>query len=108
MGARRTERGDAMAAEVKAGASFREVAAKYGVSDGSVLKTCAIRGVKSKHPVGGSMVVARHRIDTLQAELSARPTQDAYEAACKALRHWRDEAARLAKLAGVEPRQMEH
>ena len=37
-----------------------------------------------------------------------RPTQDAYNAACRALHHWRDEAARLAKLAGVEPRQMEH
>ncbi len=35
------------------------------------------------------------------------PTHDAYDAACKALRHWRDEAARLGALAGEEPRQME-
>lgn len=34
------------------------------------------------------------------------PTQDAYDAACKALDHWRAEASRLGKLAGVEPRQM--
>jgi hypothetical protein len=34
------------------------------------------------------------------------PTQDAYDAACAALHHWRSEARRLAKLAGVEPRQM--
>lgn len=46
------------------------------------------------------------RIDELERELASRPTQDAYEAACKALHHWREEAARLAKLAGVEPRQM--
>ena len=35
------------------------------------------------------------------------PTQDAYDAACKALHHWRAEAARLALLAGIEPRQMD-
>ena len=34
------------------------------------------------------------------------PTPDAYEAACKALAHWRKEARRLGKLAGVAPREM--
>ena len=48
------------------------------------------------------------RITDLERDLAARPTDWAYEAACKALWHWRDEAARLAKLAGVEPRQMEY
>lgn len=36
----------------------------------------------------------------------AYPTPWAYEAACKALRHWREEAQRLGKLAGQKPRQM--
>jgi hypothetical protein len=35
-------------------------------------------------------------------------TQDAYDAACKALAHWRKEARRLAKIAGVKPREMKH
>ena len=34
------------------------------------------------------------------------PTQEAYDAACKALHHWREEAARLGKIAGVTPREM--
>ena len=34
------------------------------------------------------------------------PTQDAYAAACKALAHWRKEAKRLGRLAGVRPREM--
>ena len=34
------------------------------------------------------------------------PTHDAYEAACKALAHWRKEAQRLGRLAGVTPREM--
>jgi len=36
----------------------------------------------------------------------AHPTQDAYDAACKALAHWRKEAKRLGRLAGVTPREM--
>lgn len=36
------------------------------------------------------------------------PTQDAYDAACKALAHWRKEAARLGKIAGETPREMKH
>ena len=36
----------------------------------------------------------------------AGPTRDAYDAACKALHHWRAEAERLAKLAKQKPRQM--
>lgn len=35
------------------------------------------------------------------------PTQDAYDAACKALHHWRAEAERLGNVAGEKPRQME-
>lgn len=45
-------------------------------------------------------------VEKLEAELAARPTQWAYEAACKALVHWRTEAKRLGKLAGVTPREM--
>ena len=36
------------------------------------------------------------------------PTQDAYDATCKALAHWRKEAKRLGKIAGVTPREMKH
>lgn len=36
------------------------------------------------------------------------PTPDAYDAACRALHHWRAEAKRLADLLGVKPRQMDH
>lgn len=41
------------------------------------------------------------RIAELEAELASRPTTWAYDAACKALHHWREEAARLGKIAGV-------
>ncbi len=34
------------------------------------------------------------------------PTQDAYDAACKALAHWRKEARRLGRIAKVKPREM--
>lgn len=34
------------------------------------------------------------------------PTADAYEAACRALAHWRKEAKRLGRLAGTKPREM--
>lgn len=34
------------------------------------------------------------------------PTPEAYAAACMALTHWRAEARRLAKSAGVKPREM--
>jgi hypothetical protein len=34
------------------------------------------------------------------------PTRDAYEAACKALTHWRAEAQRLGGIAGEKPREM--
>lgn len=44
--------------------------------------------------------------DRLAKELAARPTTEAYEAACKALAHWRKEAKRLGKIAGVTPREM--
>lgn len=50
----------------------------------------------------------RDRIEGLEAELQARPTQFAYDAATKALWHWRNEAARLGKKAAEEPRQMVH
>lgn len=43
------------------------------------------------------------RIETLERELAARPTEWAYARACKVLEHWRAEAARLGALAGVEP-----
>lgn len=40
-------------------------------------------------------------------ELEARaPTEWAYAQACQALAHWRKEARRLGKIAGVEPRDM--
>ena len=43
------------------------------------------------------------RADIVEAHT---PTQEAYDAACKALHHWREEAARLGKIAGVTPREM--
>ncbi len=47
------------------------------------------------------------RLAELESALGDQaPTQDAYEAACKALAHWREEAKRLGKIAGVEPREM--
>lgn len=46
------------------------------------------------------------QIGDLRSELSSRPTADAYNAACKALAHWRKEAKRLGRLAGVPPREM--
>lgn len=60
-----------------------------------------------------SLLYASHsagceRIEKLENDLASRPTRDAYDAACKALHHWRDEAHRLAKLAGVQPRGMNH
>lgn len=36
------------------------------------------------------------------------PTSYAYEAACKAMWHWRAEAERLGAIAGEKPRQMQH
>jgi hypothetical protein len=42
----------------------------------------------------------------LQEALADRPTTWAYEQACKALHHWREEAARLGQIAGEEPRRM--
>lgn len=50
--------------------------------------------------------IAAIEADLRSARQDRYPTQDAYDAACKALRHWRAEAERLGKLAGVEPRQM--
>ena len=47
-----------------------------------------------------------NRIAELELELAKRPTEWAYKQACKALAHWRKEAKRCAKLAGVMPRQM--
>lgn len=41
---------------------------------------------------------------TLPPPPVAGPTQWAYDQTCKALHHWRDEARRLGKIAGVEPR----
>ncbi len=49
---------------------------------------------------------AHNRIRDLEAQLADRPTRDAYDAACKALTHWRKEAARLGRMAGVIPREM--
>ncbi len=46
------------------------------------------------------------RIAQLEAEIRSLPTRWAYDQSCKAVRHWRREARRLAKLAGVEPREM--
>jgi hypothetical protein len=53
----------------------------------------------------------RQSIKMLTAELqkfsdNAVPTTDAYDAACKALAHWRNEAKRLGRLAGITPREM--
>ncbi len=45
----------------------------------------------------------RRRVAELEAGV---PTSDAYNAACKALAHWRKEAKRLGKLAGAIPREM--
>lgn len=45
--------------------------------------------------------VVQHRV----AEWT--PTRDAYDAACKALTHWRAEAQRLGRIAGEKPREME-
>lgn len=53
-------------------------------------------------------IVKDRRISELEAELRTRPTRWSYDQACKALKHWRREARRIAKLAGVEPREMNH
>jgi hypothetical protein len=47
-GAKLSERGDCMAKEVELGASFREVAERYGISAVAVFKACERRGVLSK------------------------------------------------------------
>ncbi len=49
---------------------------------------------------------ANRRIMNLEHNLARRPTVDAYATACKALAHWRKEAKRLGRLAGVAPREM--
>jgi hypothetical protein len=36
------------------------------------------------------------------------PTQEAYDAVCKALWHWREEAARLGRICGETPREMNY
>lgn len=46
------------------------------------------------------------KIADLEKELSSRPTYWAYQQACKAIEHWRKEAKRLGKKAGVVPREM--
>lgn len=43
------------------------------------------------------------KIEALEKELAARPTELAHLQACRALDHWRDEAHRLAIRLGVEP-----
>ena len=48
------------------------------------------------------------RVEALERELASRPTAWAYQQACRALDHWREEARRLGKIAGEEPRQMAH
>ncbi len=45
-------------------------------------------------------------VPTMTTGDTCLPTQDAYDAACKALAHWRAEAKRLGKIAGVKPREM--
>lgn len=55
----------------------------------------------------GALQGANDRIETLERELATRPTEWAYEQACKALRHWREEAERLGAMAGAPPRQMQ-
>lgn len=45
----------------------------------------------------------KERIKELEAHT---PTQWAYDAACKALAHWRKEARRLGRIAGQAPREM--
>jgi hypothetical protein len=54
---------------------------------------------------------AAHNYNTLEFlakdfEEAQQPTPDAYDAACRALNHWRSEAKRLGEVAGVEPRQL--
>lgn len=53
-----------------------------------------------------TLTEARQENKTLKRELASRPTAWAYEQTCKALHHWRDEADRLGKIAGEEPRRM--
>ena len=65
---------------------------------------------RSHHYVGHVILKAYAEIVKLRLEaMSANrsPTQFAYDAACKALEHWRQEARRLAKLAKTEPRGMD-
>lgn len=47
VGRPRDERCDQMAAAVKAGARYLEVAAKFGVSEAAVARACKVRGVRS-------------------------------------------------------------
>lgn len=79
------------------------VAERYGVAKSTLSAACKLRGVKPAR--GGARKV--ERIERLELELASRPTEFAYDAACKALHHWRSEAKRLAELLGVEPRQMD-
>lgn len=58
------------------------------------------------HLLHSSFTAQCNKVEALERELAARPTEWAYQQACKALWHWRDEAARLAKIAGVEPRRL--
>jgi hypothetical protein len=53
-----------------------------------------------------ALIEANARIMDLERQLSERPTNWAYEAACKALWHWRVEAERLGKICGEEARKM--
>lgn len=49
---------------------------------------------------------SQDRIEELEKALAARPTEWAYQQACRALEHWREEAKRLGGIAGEVPRQM--
>jgi hypothetical protein len=51
--------------------------------------------------------IARDMIEAARSLGSENyPTPDAYEAACRALAHWRKEARRLGRIAKVTPREM--
>lgn len=76
-----------------------------------MLKLSELSEVLRDAATTASMVIAgleaaNDRIECLEKELASRPTTWAYEQACKALRHWREEARRLGNLAGEEPRQL--
>ena len=70
-------------------------------------KFCGRPIINSPAKCGGSGEMY-HLECTLPPASFGNPTSYAYEAACKALWHWRSEAERLGAIAGEKPRQMQH